>query len=66
MLQTIRDKTSGIVATLFLGAVALVFIFWGAHGLIDFNIGPKSYAAKEPSARPTSPSRRRFNARSRS
>jgi peptidyl-prolyl cis-trans isomerase D len=46
MLQTIRDKTSGIVATLFLGAVALVFIFWGAHGLVDFNIGPKTYAAK--------------------
>jgi peptidyl-prolyl cis-trans isomerase D len=46
MLQTIRDKTSGIVATLFLGAVALVFIFWGAHGLIDFNVGPKTYAAK--------------------
>lgn len=46
MLQTIRDKTSGIVAILFLGAVALVFVFWGAHGLVDFNIGPKTYAAK--------------------
>lgn len=46
MLQTIRDKTSGIVAALFLGAVALVFIFWGAHGLVDFNVGPKTFAAK--------------------
>jgi peptidyl-prolyl cis-trans isomerase D len=46
MLQTIRDKISGLVATLFLGAVALVFVFWGAHGLVDFNVGPKTYAAK--------------------
>jgi peptidyl-prolyl cis-trans isomerase D len=46
MLQNIRDKTSGIVAALFLGAVALVFIFWGAHGLVDFNVGPKTFAAK--------------------
>jgi len=46
MLQTIRDKTSGIVATLFLGAVAVVFVAWGAHGLVDFTGGAKSYAAK--------------------
>ena len=46
MLQTIRDKISGLVATVFLGAIALVFIFWGAHGLVDFNVGPKTYAAK--------------------
>lgn len=42
MLQTIRDKITGIVATLFLGAIALVFIFWG----IDFKSGAVSYAAQ--------------------
>jgi peptidyl-prolyl cis-trans isomerase D len=29
MLQTIRDKISGWVATSFLAAIAIVFIFWG-------------------------------------
>jgi peptidyl-prolyl cis-trans isomerase D len=42
MLQTIRDKISGTVATLFLGAIAVVFVFWG----IDFKSGAVSYAAK--------------------
>ena len=64
MLQTIRDKTSGIVATLFLGAVALVFIFWGAHGLIDFNMGPKTFAAKVDGERiPTETVRRAWQQR---
>ena len=42
MLQTIRDKITGWIAGLFLGAIALVFIFWG----IDFGAGAASYAAK--------------------
>jgi peptidyl-prolyl cis-trans isomerase D len=42
MLQTIRDKITGWVAGLFLGAIAVVFIFWG----IDFKSGTASYAAK--------------------
>jgi peptidyl-prolyl cis-trans isomerase D len=42
MLQTIRDKISGTVAILFLGAIAIVFVFWG----IDFQSGAVSYAAK--------------------
>lgn len=46
MLQTIRDKITGVIAIAFLGAIALTFIFWGAHGLVDFNAGPKTYAAK--------------------
>jgi hypothetical protein len=29
MLQKIRDKISGWFATVFLGAIAVVFIFWG-------------------------------------
>jgi peptidyl-prolyl cis-trans isomerase D len=42
MLQTIRDKITGVVATLFLGAIALVFIFWG----IDFKNTSRSFAAQ--------------------
>jgi peptidyl-prolyl cis-trans isomerase D len=42
MLQTIRDKISGLVAIVFLGAIAVVFVFWG----IDFGAGVQTYAAK--------------------
>jgi peptidyl-prolyl cis-trans isomerase D len=42
MLQTIRDKITGWVAGIFLGAIAVVFVFWG----IDFNSGASNYAAK--------------------
>lgn len=42
MLQTIRDKITGWIAWLFLGAIAVVFVFWG----IDFQSGAASYAAK--------------------
>jgi peptidyl-prolyl cis-trans isomerase D len=42
MLQTIRDKINGIIAILFLGAIAIVFVFWG----IDFQSGVATYAAK--------------------
>jgi len=41
MLQTIRDKISGWFAAVFLGAVALVFVFWG----IDFQGGAIQDAA---------------------
>ncbi|MET0497641.1 MAG: SurA N-terminal domain-containing protein [Steroidobacteraceae bacterium] len=42
MLQKIRDKVSGWVASLFLGTVAIVFVFWG----IDFQSNASAYAAK--------------------
>jgi peptidyl-prolyl cis-trans isomerase D len=42
MLQIIRDKITGWIAWIFLGAIAVVFIFWG----IDFQSGAVSYAAK--------------------
>ena len=42
MLQTIRDKISGLVAIVFLGVIAVVFIFWG----VDFGTGAQTYAAK--------------------
>ncbi|MET0659579.1 MAG: SurA N-terminal domain-containing protein [Steroidobacteraceae bacterium] len=43
MLQSIRDKTSGWVAVILLGAVAVVFVFFG----MDFQSNAaRSYAAK--------------------
>jgi peptidyl-prolyl cis-trans isomerase D len=42
MLQTIRDKITGVVAAIFLGAIAVVFVFWG----IDFQSSSQTYAAK--------------------
>ncbi|HEY0687147.1 MAG TPA: SurA N-terminal domain-containing protein [Steroidobacter sp.] len=42
MLQTIRDKITGWVAGFFLGAIAIVFVFWG----IDFQSASANFAAK--------------------
>ena len=42
MLQQIRDKISGWFAWVFLGAIAVVFVFWG----IRFESGPTAAAAK--------------------
>jgi peptidyl-prolyl cis-trans isomerase D len=42
MLQSIRDKITGWIAWIFLGAIAVVFVFWG----IDFGTGAATYAAK--------------------
>jgi peptidyl-prolyl cis-trans isomerase D len=42
MLQNIRDKISGPVAAVFLGAIAIVFVFWG----IDFQTGANTFAVK--------------------
>src|SRR5688500_15021909 len=42
MLQTIRDKITGWVAAIFLGAIAVVFVFWG----IDFQSSANNFAVK--------------------
>jgi len=42
MLQKIRDRISGWIAALFLGAIAVVFIFWG----IRFENSATSAAAR--------------------
>lgn len=42
MLQSIRDKASGWVASIALGAIAVVFIFWG----VDFQSNANTFAAK--------------------
>ncbi len=44
MLQTIRDKITGWFAYLFLGAIAVVFIFWGVE--MRSASGTSNYAAK--------------------
>lgn len=60
MLQTIRDKITGWVAGLFLGAIAIVFVFWG----IDFQSGASSFAAKVDGERiPTETVRRAWQQR---
>jgi peptidyl-prolyl cis-trans isomerase D len=43
MLQTIRDKITGWFAYLFLGAIAIVFVFWGVEMR---STSANSYAAK--------------------
>jgi peptidyl-prolyl cis-trans isomerase D len=42
MLQTIHDKLKGWVAGVVLGAIGLVFVFWG----INWTLGSPDYAAK--------------------
>jgi peptidyl-prolyl cis-trans isomerase D len=42
MLQTIHDKLKGWVATVVLGAIGLVFVFWG----INWTLSAPTYAAK--------------------
>jgi peptidyl-prolyl cis-trans isomerase D len=42
MLQTIHDKLTGWVAGVVLGAIGLVFVFWG----INWTLGAPNYAAK--------------------
>src|ERR1700761_5597734 len=42
MLQTIHDKLKGWVAGVILGAVGLVFVFWG----INWTLSAPTYAAK--------------------
>jgi peptidyl-prolyl cis-trans isomerase D len=47
MLQTIRDKITGWFASVFLGAIAVVFVFWG----IDFKSSTGNFAAKVDGSR---------------
>jgi peptidyl-prolyl cis-trans isomerase D len=42
MLQTIHDKLKGWLAGVVLGAIGLVFVFWG----INWSLGTPNYAAK--------------------
>ncbi len=42
MLQTIHDKLKGWLAGVVLGAIGLVFVFWG----INWTLSAPTYAAK--------------------
>lgn len=44
MLQTIHDKVTGWLAGIVLGAIAIVFVFWGIN--VRQTSGPSSYAAE--------------------
>lgn len=46
MLQKIRDNLNGPLAYIVLGAISLVFVAWGAYGIVDVGIGSSAYAAK--------------------
>ncbi|MEZ5473808.1 MAG: peptidyl-prolyl cis-trans isomerase [Steroidobacteraceae bacterium] len=48
MLQRISDGLRGQkwLAGIVLGAIALVFVAWGATGIVDFGFGPSAVAAK--------------------
>ncbi|MBK6597932.1 MAG: SurA N-terminal domain-containing protein [Proteobacteria bacterium] len=48
MLQRISDGLRGQkwLAWIIIGAIALVFIAWGATGVVDFGFGPTAVAAK--------------------
>lgn len=46
MLQRIRDNLHGPLAYVILGAIALVFVAWGAYGIVDVGIGQGASAAK--------------------
>ena len=46
MLQNIRDHFHGWFFRIILGALILVFVAWGAYGIVDVGFGSASYAAK--------------------
>ena len=46
MLQKIRDHLHGVIGYSILGAISLVFVAWGAYGIVDVGIGQSAYAAK--------------------
>ncbi|MGD9597555.1 MAG: peptidyl-prolyl cis-trans isomerase [Steroidobacteraceae bacterium] len=46
MLQRIRDHLNGVIGYTILGAIALVFVAWGAYGIVDVGIGRSAFAAK--------------------
>ncbi len=48
MLQRISDGLRGQkwLAWIVLGAIALMFVAWGATGIVDFGVGQTTYAAK--------------------
>jgi len=46
MLQRIRDRLHGTLAYVVLGPIMLVFVAWGAYGIVNLNVGGANYAAE--------------------
>ncbi len=46
MLQQIRDKLHGPLAWFVLGPIILVFVAWGAYGIVNLSVGGSNYAAE--------------------
>ena len=55
MLQQIRDKISGWFATVFLGAIAVVFIFWGIQFESAVDVGRRQGERRGASRRAGAP-----------
>ncbi len=46
MLQRIRDRLHGPFAYVVLGPIVLVFVAWGAYGIVNLSVGGANYAAE--------------------
>jgi peptidyl-prolyl cis-trans isomerase D len=46
LLQRIRDKLHGPLAWIVLGPIILVFVAWGAYGIVNLSVGGSNYAAE--------------------
>jgi peptidyl-prolyl cis-trans isomerase D len=46
LLQRIRDKLHGPLAWVVLGPIILVFVAWGAYGIVNLSVGGSNYAAE--------------------
>jgi peptidyl-prolyl cis-trans isomerase D len=51
MLQRIRDRLHGTFAYLVLGPIVLVFVAWGAYGIVNLSVGGANYAAEADGAK---------------
>ena len=46
VLQRIRDRLHGPLAYVVLGPIVLVFVAWGAYGIVNLSVGGANYAAE--------------------
>jgi peptidyl-prolyl cis-trans isomerase D len=51
MLQRIRDRLHGTFAYVVLGPIVLVFVAWGAYGIVNLSVGGANYAAEADGAK---------------
>ena len=51
MLQRIRDRLHGPLAYVVLGPIVVVFVAWGAYGIVNLSVGGSNYAAEADGAK---------------